>query len=1196
MSGSLQVGTVSGTLELEDKFTNPLGLFQSAMQGFAAGGGIGAFNAALNLVTSTIGKIVDTMPRAVAAYQEQEDAVFRLSAAMQSQGQNTSANIKAYTEQADALQRLGTVGDEAIMSVQKRFIMLGQEKDQVMKTTEAVLNLAHATGQDAGAITQAFVSAARGRTMALRQFGIVIDEHIPKSQKLQNAIDQVSKRFAGLGGITTFSDRVKNLNIATGEMWENMGKGIVTSGKLTAGFDELRGLAWKLVDAINKNQDTIRSWVNSGIMLAADALVYLSKTALVAEDTLSSFKMGINFTQKALLGLGGAALTGIDYLRVGINALGTELAKVIVRAEAAYQVLSHPTDAVGIYKRMQATLADLTKTSDDYTQSVKAGADERTWSLGLEQERLAKNATDEMATYASRMKALKEFVKISEDLRARLAKAPDVTNPLAPNKGTKVKLPDQNSGAIEAFQKKLDDFYTSIETKTAGIRGALAGGLAGGMVPINAEFDATIRNMKEFEKEAKKAGTSFDSEKYKKAAESVWGLSKAQMELSLRQQILGQTFGDTEKDVTNFFEQLDNLKGGIKSLTTDALQQDIDKLENWKKEFKGDEEACKQLEDQINALQDELDQRPGNFLEDVQNAMSKAVAVGQGLSGLLDDLGLGGTKAAEALGGVNQAMEGIGQMAKGDPISVITGGMKALGGAVKAVSAAFRDTEWEKVNDLRDAAQASVGTWDEFQVAVAKTGLSLDAFLDAKKEEDFAKAWEAVQDALAAQDLEDTFIKAAGGLDKLCERSTAAHVSLQGLFDAKTQKDAQDYIDKFTELEDLQKQLADIGAEGASKLAESFGASVDFSKFNKNQLTDQLNVGKITQEAFDEQMSAVRVTGLQILTPEDAAAQAQIALLSFAQMSKQMGPIAAGDAFAPILEALKANMVGLGVDVSALLGPLMSGVALAANEQFRGAAQSATGLADVLKTFRAQELPLTTDQLGAFGQQAQSAFDQAVAGGGTMKESYAAIMPLLGQMQGMANQYGMSLDDNTKRLIAEGNAMGLAFPTDPIDRLVEAIGNLIIQLGGTLPATMKSAGATMEEELRRSQRAAQDLLDTTSGDWGPLGHKPSDYNQIGRPTMMATGGIVTRPTNIIAGEAGREAIIPLSEMNNVMGESSSPEVADRLDKLIALTEMALAQGRDVYLDGEPIYRGIAKGIPNNRGNIREAIKTAAGVN
>ena len=45
----------------------------------------------------------------------------------------------------------------------------------------------------------------------------------------------------------------------------------------------------------------------------------------------------------------------------------------------------------------------------------------------------------------------------------------------------------------------------------------------------------------------------------------------------------------------------------------------------------------------------------------------------------------------------------------------------------------------------------------------------------------------------------------------------------------------------------------------------------------------------------------------------------------------------------------------------------------------------------------------------------------------------------------------------------------------------------------------------------------------------------------GNPVPMATGGIVTRPTNAIVGEAGPEAVIPL---NTVGGYSSRDQERD----------------------------------------------------
>ena len=62
-----------------------------------------------------------------------------------------------------------------------------------------------------------------------------------------------------------------------------------------------------------------------------------------------------------------------------------------------------------------------------------------------------------------------------------------------------------------------------------------------------------------------------------------------------------------------------------------------------------------------------------------------------------------------------------------------------------------------------------------------------------------------------------------------------------------------------------------------------------------------------------------------------------------------------------------------------------------------------------------------------------------------------------------------------------------------------------------------------------------------------------------QPTMMATGGIVTGPVNAIVGEAGNEAVVPLTEFYA------------QFDRLIA----AVQAGGDVYLDGAKVGRQLA---------------------
>jgi hypothetical protein len=61
---------------------------------------------------------------------------------------------------------------------------------------------------------------------------------------------------------------------------------------------------------------------------------------------------------------------------------------------------------------------------------------------------------------------------------------------------------------------------------------------------------------------------------------------------------------------------------------------------------------------------------------------------------------------------------------------------------------------------------------------------------------------------------------------------------------------------------------------------------------------------------------------------------------------------------------------------------------------------------------------------------------------------------------------------------------------------------------------------------------------------------------------MAEGGIVTKPTNAIIGEAGPEAVIPLNKNLNV----NLDPLVKKIDELIS----AVKQGGNVYLDSNKV--------------------------
>jgi hypothetical protein len=123
---------------------------------------------------------------------------------------------------------------------------------------------------------------------------------------------------------------------------------------------------------------------------------------------------------------------------------------------------------------------------------------------------------------------------------------------------------------------------------------------------------------------------------------------------------------------------------------------------------------------------------------------------------------------------------------------------------------------------------------------------------------------------------------------------------------------------------------------------------------------------------------------------------------------------------------------------------------------FANAAKGAQGLADVLASIANTNMPLTQGQFDAFGQQAQSAYEQAkegaLAAGLTEQQATTqaliAIAPLLSNLAQIAAKYGIELDDNTKALLEQAKEAGLAFPEDPILSNTKALKDLTDVLRG----------------------------------------------------------------------------------------------------------------------------------------------------
>lgn len=292
-------------------------------------------------------------------------------------------------------------------------------------------------------------------------------------------------------------------------------------------------------------------------------------------------------------------------------------------------------------------------------------------------------------------------------------------------------------------------------------------------------------------------------------------------------------------------------------------------------------------------------------------------------------------------------------------------------------------------------------------------------------------------------------------------------------------RDARSFAGQVTQLMDAIRTGAVPAAQGMASLADAFRKVAD-EALNAGSVGDRALVGIILharqagqqipeiQKFVAEQLAAAAqgvggmVKGIQLTSEEDAKAQAVIFSAAFWAQVKESGLLAAADAFGAAFEGLSKKLKEGGFDVEAIFGPVREAMALAGNETFRGAAEGAQGLRQALEGI-ANAGYLTRDSFAAFGQQAQSAYDQALAGGASQQQALLAIAPLLQSLVSAAQNYGLTLDANTQRLVDQARENGITFRTDPMDRMVEVLEAIARVLGAELPAAADRFGRAVRD-------------------------------------------------------------------------------------------------------------------------------------
>lgn len=226
---------------------------------------------------------------------------------------------KALKEQASAIQRLTTFGDEAIIEQQAFLASLGLSEKQVMSTTQAAVNLSAALGISLESATKNLAKTTAGLTGELGELLPGLKQFSAEQLKSGAAIEYANKQFAGFAeeAAKTGTGPLTQLNNQLGDLAEQVGKIILPF--ITKLAEKVRELAdW--FDGLSESQKEHLVQV-AGLVAMAGPVLILAGNVVKLAGSFSTLTLAM---QKLALTKGG-----IIGIALAVGQLAGEMNKVL---------------------------------------------------------------------------------------------------------------------------------------------------------------------------------------------------------------------------------------------------------------------------------------------------------------------------------------------------------------------------------------------------------------------------------------------------------------------------------------------------------------------------------------------------------------------------------------------------------------------------------------------------------------------------------------------------------------------------------------------------------------------------------------------------------------------------------------------------------------------------------------------------
>ena len=174
---------------------------------------------------------------------EQEQAEKKLEVAL-------GRTSKALLNQATALQKVTTFGDEAIIGVQASLAAFLDSEEAIKKATEATLDISVAMGMDLKSAGDLVAKTLGSSTNAMSRYGIQVEGAVGSTERLESLTGNVAKLFGGQAKAQaeTMTGQIDQMKNAVGDAAEAFGSllapvVIAVSGVLKTVAETLSGIA-----------------------------------------------------------------------------------------------------------------------------------------------------------------------------------------------------------------------------------------------------------------------------------------------------------------------------------------------------------------------------------------------------------------------------------------------------------------------------------------------------------------------------------------------------------------------------------------------------------------------------------------------------------------------------------------------------------------------------------------------------------------------------------------------------------------------------------------------------------------------------------------------------------------------------------------------------------------------------------------